>query len=99
VTHPIRLSQDARQDIREIKRWYDDQGGPGLQHRFRDALQDVLERMQIFPRGFRLVFEDVRQADLAGFPYGVLYYERGEVLYVISVCHHARDPSLWQRRR
>lgn len=99
MTGRIRLSAAAQRDIGAAKEWYADQGVPGLDLRFLRALEAVFERMATLPASFRVVYRDVRQANLQRFPFAVFYHERGDDLYVLAVCHHARDPRVWQRRR
>ena len=99
MSRPIRLSSAAQHDLQTAKDWYADKGVPGLELRFLDALEEVFTRMETFPASFRVVYRDVRQANLQRFPFGVFYHERGNDLYVLAICHHARHPRTWQRRR
>ena len=93
----VRLSSAAERDVLEAQKWYAAKA-PGLDLTFRDDLDRVLLQIREFPRGFPVVYENIRRANLHGFPYGVFYAERRTDLFVLGVVHHARHPSRWKRR-
>ena len=93
----IRLSAEAKEDVREARDWYAGQR-PGLDLEFRDELDHTISRIRAFPEGYPVVHKDVRRANLHRFPYGVFYHRRKEGWLVLAVIHHARHPRNWQRR-
>lgn len=50
------------------------------------------------PELFGKIRGEVRRVILHKFPYGVFYIVRPELISVIAVMHHARDPKHWQGR-
>ncbi len=94
----IRLSQEAKRDVREAKEWYAEQK-PDLDLEFRDELDRTLDRIRAFPESYAAVYKDVRRASLRRFPYAVFYHRRKSDWFVIAVVRHARHPRHWQRRR
>jgi hypothetical protein len=66
--------------------------------KFTAAVDVLIECIAGQPDRYPIVFNDVREAPVSGFPYCV-YYQllTGQVL-ILSVFHNSRDPSIWQKR-
>ncbi|MEE8524962.1 MAG: type II toxin-antitoxin system RelE/ParE family toxin [Thermoanaerobaculia bacterium] len=95
----IRLSRAAQHDIATAKQWYAQQDVKGLDLRFRYELDQIFQQIEAFPAGYPVAYKDVRRANLHRFPYAVFYHSRDNSSYVIAVCHQARHPGIWKRRR
>ncbi len=94
---PVELRPQAKADIAEASRWYDDQR-PGLGEAFRDELDAALRSIAERPLLYPVLHRDTRRAVLRRFPYGVFYLVEAARVLVLRVLHHARDPALWLRR-
>ena len=77
--------------------WYE-QRRTSLGGDFVNRVHNVLMRIAANPKYYRKVYQDVRKAVVARFPYVVLYQEEPTEVLVISVFHSSRDPSIWQAR-
>lgn len=88
---------EARRDVLDAYRWYEDRS-PGLGLRFRDVLDDTVTRIRQNPRGYQMLFRELRRALLHGFPYGVFFKDHEEVVIVVAVLHTRRDPNTWKSR-
>ena len=91
----VRLTGQATDDIRKVGNYYDEVA-PEVADRFLDAVDDVIERLRMFPDGAPPVegFDGLRRARMRQFPYGVFYQRSGDAeLHVIRVLHNARDYS------
>ena len=87
----------ARHEFDEASDWYDQRrAGQGVL--FAAAVRKTLARLADQPELYAKVFEDVREAPVSGYPYGVYYREESGFLLVLAVFHTSRDPSIWQRR-
>jgi plasmid stabilization system protein ParE len=98
VTRPVRLTPLARDDVRQIVRWYESQQkglGTRLLQELRVSLADIGERAGSFPVAHR----DMRRALLHRFPYGVFFFEDGEAIIVCGVLDLRRNPRTWRSRR
>ena len=91
---PVELRRQAKSDIAEASRWYDDQR-PGLGEIFRDELDASLRSIAENPLLYPMLYRHTRRALLRKFPYGVFYLVEPERVLVLRVLHHARDPALW----
>ena len=95
VFHPA-----AYEDLREARMWYDAQQS-GLGAELGDAIQAALEQIARFPDMYPEVTPGVRRAVLARFPYALFYRRRtadAEVIEILAVFHHRREPATWRRR-
>jgi plasmid stabilization system protein ParE len=92
--HPL-----AAAEVSEIYSYYQNNGGCQLAERFLAALLDRVAMALANPRGFPLLRDPVRRANLVGFPYHFLYVPRPWGLKVLVVRHHRRDPGLGLTRR
>jgi toxin ParE1/3/4 len=90
----LTLGQGAVADLAEIHDHYDTVE-VGLGGRFVEALDELFERLQEFPRSAPLVagYVDVRRAVVRGFPYVVFYLYRPERIDVLRILHAAREDA------
>jgi|ERR1019366_2742673 plasmid stabilization system protein ParE len=70
----------------------------GLGKRFITQLRDILERIELMPELYGLVWQDVRAVRLRKFRYVVFYIVRTDRVEVLAVLHSSRDASTWQSR-
>ena len=77
-------------DLEEAALWYAARGGRAAEH-FVAAAEETIRGVGREPLRHRERFEDVRRANLAGFPYGVFFVVRGSTVHVLAVLHAARD--------
>lgn len=91
----VLFSLNAIADLQAARDRYDE-FGVDVAEPFAAALNQTVERLQMFPRSGTPVegFEDVRRARLRGFPYGLFYRlaETDEVR-IVRVLHSRRDGS------
>lgn len=91
----LRLRKKALGDIGSIRLWYR-KIDPSLETRFRQALNEALDRIQAFPFAYQVVFRNTRRISLKRFPYSVLYVIQPPKISVLAVIHHKRDTALAQ---
>lgn len=94
---PVIFRPEAAVDVVEVRQWYDSQK-PGLGDIFRNALADVVERVQSMPRIYVIVVKNVHRAKLRRFPYLLYYRVLEDRIEVLAVLHSSRDPKLWRQR-
>jgi len=94
---PVVFRPEAAVDVIETRKWYDNQQ-TGLGDDFRNALADIVERVQAMPRMYVVVVKSVHRAKLRRFPYLLYYRVREDRIEVLAVLHSSRDPRLWRQR-
>ena len=97
VSLPVILRPLAEADIRETRENYE-AIQVGLGDRFVDRVREVLERIELMPQMYGVVWQDVRAARLRRFRHVVYYVAFADRVEVLAVLHGARDASVWQSR-
>ncbi len=94
---PIVFRRAARAEFDDAADWYE-QRRAGLGAAFTAAVQRVLDQIAAQPDFYPQVYQDVREAQVSGYPHCVYCREESGRVVVLSVFHTARDPSIWQGR-
>ena len=58
----------------------------------------AIERTMAYPKAWPIIEEDIRRSLTRRFPFGILYAEEGEELFIVAVMHLHRDPGYWKHR-
>lgn len=93
----VRLRPEARAELETIAAYYGEEGA-ALRRRFLARIDQVFDRLSMFPRAAPVVCADARRALVPNFPYGVFYRILGDVVQVLAIQHLHREPSTWERR-
>ena len=97
MTSRFSFHAGAIEDLQEARDWYEDQRA-GLSFEFEGALDDGLGRIAAAPLANAEVEPGIRRHVLSRFPYAVFYRGHSEVIEILAVLHHRRDPIVWHRR-
>jgi plasmid stabilization system protein ParE len=97
MSRPVIVRPVAEADIREIHD-YLEQARDGLGSQFAASLRDVLERIEVSPKGHGVVWKDVRAVRVRKFQYVVYYVVFADRVEVLAVLHGARHESTWRSR-
>lgn len=97
MTVAVIFRSAALADIQQAYEWYESKR-PGLGASFMAELGTTQSLIGTNPELFGKLRGDVRRAMLHRFPYAVFYVARSELVSVIAVMHHARNPKAWQGR-
>jgi plasmid stabilization system protein ParE len=89
----------AVRDIRQILDYYENGAGPQLGDRFFKDLLATLDKALANPCHFPPFGETIRRANLADFPYHILYEAKAWGIKVMVVRHHRRSPRFGLRRK
>lgn len=98
MSRPLAYRTAARAEFDRAFDWYDRQR-PGLGVRFATAVETRLKELTVDPERYPIVYRDVREAPVTGFPYCVYYVAEPTHIQVLSVFHTSRNPVVWKRRR
>ena len=95
---PIVISRPARREFDGAADWYELERS-GLGERFIRAVNARLEQIGNDPLRYAIEFQDIRCANISGFPYYVIYYRvEDDKVVIVSIFHSSRDPAEWQSR-
>jgi plasmid stabilization system protein ParE len=90
VNARIVLTELAREEIREARRWYS-RIHPGLGRDFARSVRASLDRISDFPESNPVVAYGARKALVRRFPYLILYRSEGKRVLVLACFHAHRD--------
>ena len=98
----FRILSEAEQDALEAATWYEIQQ-PGLGTRFHEALGNRMDDIAENPLRFARLETvrtsvNVRRAQLARFPYRVIFKLAPSEIVIIAVVHAKRRPGYWMSR-
>jgi len=92
VVHP-----DADAELVEAVA-YDTAIDPVLGQRFFLEMKRLLQQICAHPRMFRQFDPPARRHFSPSFPYGVIYLELKDHLWIVAVMHMKRNPGYWKTR-
>ncbi len=88
---------EAEKELNEAIDYYEDIE-PGLGYDFALEVYSTISRLVDFPKAWGILEGDVRRSLLRRFPYGVLYSEENDEIFIVAVMHLHRKPGYWKRR-
>ncbi|MEO5959949.1 MAG: type II toxin-antitoxin system RelE/ParE family toxin [Opitutaceae bacterium] len=71
---------------------------PELGGRFYDAIECLIAEACERPKAFRQIRPPVRRHFTTEFPYGILYVERPDDIWIVAVMPLKRAPDYWLHR-
>lgn len=98
MAYRLKFSSRAVREIGEAFDWYEEQS-KGLGSEFELAFELQLKRLEQVPLLYPEVIPKVRRTLLPRFPYGIFYTVKGDLVHVLAVIHHARNPRRWPGER
>jgi toxin ParE1/3/4 len=87
----------ARDDFDGAIGWYYSRD-PNLADRLQAAVDAAFDRILDKPDRFPQIQAPVRRLLLRRFPYAIYYIDQSDLVVVLAVLHHKRDPRIWKRR-
>ena len=70
----------------------------GLGYDFAIEVHSTLQNILSFPKAWPILGKDIRRCQLHRFPYGIIYSEHDDIIYILAVMHLHRRPTYWQDR-
>ena len=72
---------------------------PGLGYDFALEINSAVKRSITFPKAWLEIEEGIRRSLVRRFPYGVLYSEAKNGIFIIAVMNLHRKPGYWKSRK
>jgi plasmid stabilization system protein ParE len=95
--HRIRLTREARLDLRQAYDYYEGEQS-GLGRRFMRQIVPTVAAVSERPNSFPIVHRNVRRVIVHHFPYGVFFRPISDAMEVFAVVDLRRKASHWRRR-
>jgi hypothetical protein len=68
----------------------------GLGYDFAIEVHSTIESILSYPKAWTILDDDIRRCQTRRFPYGVVYSQDGDVIFILAVMHLHRDPDYWK---
>ncbi len=88
---------DAEKELNEAVEYYEDIE-PGLGCDFALEVYSAISRAVDFPKAWGILEGDIRRSLVRRFPYGVLYSEEKDQIFIVAVMNLHKKPGCWKRR-
>lgn len=88
---------EARVEFLAAIDFYEDRE-PGLGSDFAIEVRSIIENVFSFPRAWPILEDDIRRCQIRRFPYGIIYSQDEDVIFILAVMHLHRDPVYWKDR-
>jgi ParE toxin of type II toxin-antitoxin system, parDE len=96
--YSLGLLDIAKQDAKEIKRWYSSIRKE-LGKRFTADLKNTLFSIERLPTAYAIRYKNVRFANLDIFPYIVEFFiKEDNAIIVIAILYNGRDPKVFEEK-
>lgn len=89
---------EAEKEFNQAIDYYEDME-LGLGYDFALEIYATIERSVELPKAWAVLEGDVRRALVKRFPYGILYSEERNGIFIIAVMHLHREPNCWKKRQ
>ena len=71
----------------------------GLGYDFALEVYSTIERSVEFPKAWLVLEGEIRRSLVKRFPYGVLYSEEHEGIFIVAIMNLHRKPGHWKHRK
>jgi toxin ParE1/3/4 len=94
---PAVLHPEAKLELAEAAQYYASIL-PELGQRFYAVIDGLIAEARATPHTFRYIRKPARRHFSREFPYGIIFLDRPEDLWIVAVMHLRRQPGYWQHR-
>lgn len=70
----------------------------GLGYDFAIEVHSTIESILSLPSAWTILGDDIRRCQIRRFPFGIVYSQDGDVIFILAVMHLHRDPAYWEDR-
>jgi hypothetical protein len=88
---------EAKAEFLAAVDYYEDRA-PGLGSDFALEVHSTIGNIRNFPKAWPILEGDMRRCQVRRFPYGVIYSEHENLIFILAVMHLHRDPAYWKTR-
>ena len=93
----VEFLDPAKRELREAVAYYNEQS-EGLGYRFAAEVRRTVSRIVQHPQAWTPISERTRRCRTSGFPYGIIYQAREDMILIVAVMHLHRHPDSWRAR-
>lgn len=71
----------------------------GLGYDFAREVYSAIRNIMDYPKAWPVLEGVIRRCQTKRFPYGVIYSEEADEIFILAIMHLHRDPDYWKDRR
>ena len=87
----------ARAELRQAVQFYEAEAG-GLGAEFAAEVRAAIDQVLEYPESGSPARAGTRRRLLSRFPYSLVYLPESEILTIVALMHHRREPDYWVDR-
>jgi len=87
----------AKEDIQQIVDYYEEKA-IHVTDMFLENLYIEFDVISENPELFQQKYRKTRVRYIKGFPYGIHYILKGDIIQILAVLHTSRNPEIWKKR-
>lgn len=91
----VKFHEAAEKEMIHAAGYYETQQ-INLGKRFLAAVQDSINRIVINPELYPSILPAIRRCLVKTFPFGIIFKQEKESVFIIAVMHLHRDPDYWK---
>ncbi|MBU2591770.1 MAG: type II toxin-antitoxin system RelE/ParE family toxin [Nitrospinota bacterium] len=88
---------EAEAEFRQAVEYYE-KCEEGLGRDFALEVYSTIQLVMLYPKAWPVVAEHLRRSLVRRFPYGIIYSEDGEEIFILAVMDLHREPGYWVSR-
>ncbi len=89
---------EAEKELNEAIDYYEEiESGLGLD--FAIEVDSTIQRSVLLPKAWTVIDGDIRRSLVNRFPYGILYSQESNGIYIVAVMNLHRHPDYWKDRK
>ena len=93
----LRFLTSAETEFQEAIDYYNAQR-EGLGFEFSDEVRHAIQRIRNYPLAWTALSNRSRRCQVHRFPYSIVYQLRPELVIIVAIQHHRRQPLNWRKR-
>lgn len=94
---PVVIHPEAKREMIASALFYEERS-PGLGRLFLDEVERGFQRISESPEAWNVFSSPNRRYLLTEFPFGIIYRNEPERIYILAVMHLRREPGYWKAR-
>ena len=94
---PVVIHPEAKREMIASALFYDERS-PGLGGLFLDEVESGFPRIVERPEAWTVLSSPNRRLLLPEFPFGIIYRNESDRIYVLAIMHLRREPGYWKGR-
>jgi toxin ParE1/3/4 len=94
---PVVIHPEAKREMIPSALFYEERS-PGLGRLFLDDVERGFQRITENPEAWSVFSSPNRRCLLTEFPFGIIYRNEPERIYILAVMHLRREPGYWKAR-